>query len=655
MSKPYDEWCSKLNMEDVPIGHVLDPRIEPSPEETQAFKDWTCPINAPPVWKRPSFWRTTTEDTDERRVLEYWLKGDQALVTGDLDWRDARVEASVRQLIAASSPGPDDEYAHTARSGVMVRMWTVRHYYYLCLEGLSRVVLYRRENNLYTPLAARETTIDPDRYYSLRLEALGNRLRGHCDDELIADIFDTAHTHGRVGIRTNTLSRFEQLTARLTPREVKLLSASRAREAAHLEEIRAQYPKPVLWRQIEIQKHRAGSILSIGRYGSGVDKDLLLNSSTPDGKPALTAITLDGEEIWMHELVGGLSNVKSHDMIGSGTDTIAGFRDKHIVLIDGTTGVEKACRPFPKTSPFQGKPGDIAMLDALYIAHLRPGARPRDIVVKECDPGGGHICWCYDEELNLRWTTTVDQPRHGHHFGFYDFDRDGLEEICAGYHLIGPDGQIRWRIEGGQSFEVFQYGRHADSCAGGDFDGDGRGEVAIVGGSEGFFLCDGETGDIIAKHHIGHAQGLSVASFRKDLPGMEIHAGTRWGNYGIRAFYSGEGSHLFTFQPDFMGQQGTPVNWRGDGEELLLIASSPEAHGLWNASGQKVVLLPEGNPLVVDVTGDARDELLIVRDGGLYIYTQDTPPADPNRVYAPIRHRRLGNPVVSYPNWEVKK
>lgn len=58
-------------------------------------------------------------------------KADQALVTGDLDWRDARIEASVRQLIAASSPGPDDEYAHTARSGVMVRMWTVRHYYYL--------------------------------------------------------------------------------------------------------------------------------------------------------------------------------------------------------------------------------------------------------------------------------------------------------------------------------------------------------------------------------------------------------------------------------------------------------------------------------------------------------------------------------------------
>lgn len=71
-------------------------------------------------------------------------------------------------------------------------------------------------------------------------------------------------------------------------------------------------------------------------------------------------------------------------------------------------------------------------------------------------------------------------------------------------------------------------------------------------------LCDAETGELIAKHPIGHAQRLSAASFRKDLPGMEIHVGTRWENYGIRAFYGGNGSHLITFQPDFAGQQGTP-------------------------------------------------------------------------------------------------
>ena len=31
-------------------------------------------------------------------------------------------------------------------------------------------------------------------------------------------------------------------------------------------------------------------------------------------------------------------------------------------------------------------------------------------------------------------------------------------------------------------------------------------------------LCEAETGELIAKHPIGHAQRLSAANFRKDLP-----------------------------------------------------------------------------------------------------------------------------------------
>lgn len=403
----------------------------------------------------------------------------------------------------------------------------------------------------------------------------------------------------------------------------------------------------------------------------------MLSGQTSDGKPMLVAITLDGREIWSKAMDGIVRNVKTHDIDGGGVHTIAGLCEGKIVVLNGGNGKEKAKRLYPETGPFQGLRGDQAFLDALYIAHLRPGDQARDIIVKECDPGGGHSCWCYDEGLNLLWSKTVDQPRHGHHFGFYDFDGDGLEEICAGYHLLGPEGEVRWRIEGGLSFEVFQYGRHADSCAGGDFDGDGWGEVAIAGGSEGFFLCDGITGEVISRHHIGHAQGLSVASFRSDLPGLEIQVGTRWGNYGIRAFYSGKGAHLKTFQPDLLGQQGEPVNWSGDDGELMFLGSSLEVFGLWDAFGRKVVdfmgmegdILPEvrkfqvyqgirkfddfkiSQILFFNVTGDPRDEILVVRDGELLVYTQDANPPNPNRIYSPVRHRRLGNPKVSYPGW----
>ena len=99
-----------------------------------------------------------------------------------------------------------------------------------------------------------------------------------------------------------------------------------------------------------------------------------------------------------------------------------------------------------------------------------------------------------------------------------------------------------------------------------------------------------------------------------------------------------------------------PPNWIGDDKELLFLGRSPQVYGLWNAYGQKLGLLPErqGQIIFADVVEAPRDEILIFADGALSIFTQDRPAPNPNRVYAPIRHRRLASPVASYPNWEVK-
>lgn len=258
----HDKWSTRLDLQSVPIGHVLDTRMEPTSEEIKGFEDWVCPLNPHPRWERASSLRVTTEDSDGSHVLEYWAKGDQSLLTGDLDWQDAQIEAQVRQLIATSSPGPDDEFSSVSRCGVMARLWTVRHYYLFCLEGLNRIVLYRRENNLYTLLAVEEMKVDPNRYYLLRLEVRGNRLRGYCDNELVADVFDPTYTHGRLGIRTNALSRFREVSVHLKPREVNLIRELRKRKRVCLEKIREAYPKPVLWRSIDLKIY--GSIEVLG-------------------------------------------------------------------------------------------------------------------------------------------------------------------------------------------------------------------------------------------------------------------------------------------------------------------------------------------------------------------------------------------------------
>ena len=356
MTKHCNGLTQRLELENLPLGHVLDPRPGPSQEEIDAFKNWTCPHNAPPNWHRASFWRITTEDSDHRRILEHWTKRDQALVTSNIDWHDSRIEANIRQLIKSSAPNPNDGDATTARCGVIARMWTVRHYYLLCLEGLDRVVLYRRENNTYTELAGVKMPIAPN--------------------QEIGDVFDSAHKHGFVGIRTNSLSKFEHLTATLSSEEVSTLAISRQRQAEYLEEIQARHPKPILLQEINIP----GSIAAIDQFGSGDQHDLLFNTTSTTGSASLTATTLNGQEIWTRETNGQVSMIRTADMDGKGIHTIAGVTDNHCVVIDSNNGVERARRPYPKTSVFHLKPGQTAAIDSLYIAHLRYGKNPCDIV-----------------------------------------------------------------------------------------------------------------------------------------------------------------------------------------------------------------------------------------------------------------------------------
>ena len=106
--------------------------------------------------------------------------------------------------------------------------------------------------------------------------------------------------------------------------------------------------------------------------------------------------------------------------------------------------------------------------------------------------------------------------------------------------------------------------------------------------------------------------------------------------------------------PDPIGRVGGPVNWRGDGQELVFL-SSYRALGLYDSYGRRVVELPQewcteanyrDRPALMfrNVLGDPREELIWHYKGRLDIYTQDRPAPDPTRVYDPIRRG-----VVSMP------
>ena len=73
-----------------------------------------------------------------------------------------------------------------------------------------------------------------------------------------------------------------------------------------------------------------------------------------------------------------------------------------------------------------------------------------------------------------------------------------------------------------------------------------------------------------------------------------------------------------------------PVNWTGDGQDLILTNPDPKAGGLLDGQGRRAVAFPDdGHPVmcceVLDLWGDDRDELVVWDYQSLWIYTRYHP------------------------------
>ena len=113
--------------------------------------------------------------------------------------------------------------------------------------------------------------------------------------------------------------------------------------------------------------------------------------------------------------------------------------------------------------------------------------------------------------------------------------------------------------------------------------------------------------------------------------------------------YSGSGEKLFSFEPSNFGGGRKPVNWSGDGEELIYIGCPPKSRievapygGLYDAYGRRVVKFDDEElsitklDPVLDLVGDPRDEIVLFDSGSLLVFTQDRP-YEGKRIYAPSR------------------
>lgn len=156
-----------------------------------------------------SSWRIVGDKANKRYRQQHLTAANVKSVLGRYLWANQSVEADVTPLQFAAK----DRWF-----GVITRYTNAENYYYLSVRNTNRVLLRRKRNNIITTLDSASLEVSANRTYRLRIEAIGTRLRGYVDDELLVEAVDRTMRDGRPGLITfGVRADFDNLVATPSP------------------------------------------------------------------------------------------------------------------------------------------------------------------------------------------------------------------------------------------------------------------------------------------------------------------------------------------------------------------------------------------------------------------------------------------------------
>ena len=622
---------------------------------------WFDPISD---WSyRGPTWLISDADMDGGHCMEQMRlaepvpkKAIPTLRAGDILWEDYTVSALVRPMIA-------DQI-----NGILFRYQTsMMHYGFFLVPGGAEL---QRVNKLErTVLCRAEFDWDPDAYQRMTVEVSGPSIKCYVNGILMMDTTDSMYSDGCIALCACRPTRYKDINVEMTDAQYAAYGAKRCAWEEAEKTGRSEHCAPRLWKKIDLSDFGAARQIRFGHL-TGTDEWFFVMCQNQrkvykDRYPVIscmTAVSVEtGKILWqignpcdsaeVEKLTTDLP-FQIYDIDGDGVDEVICSWDFKLMILDGRTGEVRKSIPTPLN---EAAPETVTGLefgkyafrrlnvDAIRIVNVSGNSRPSEILIKD----RYSRYWIYDKDLNYEWQ--FSKYNTGHFPFSYDFNGDGRDEIFSCYNMVDSRGKLLWSLP----IEI----DHTDEIIVGKF-GPGQDErLAIVSGWEGFMIV-GKDGKIIVRDINGHAQRISSANYCPEREGFEIATTTYWGNNGIVYLHDCNGKEIWHREMLSNGNVIAPLNWDGNGTELIWM--SPY-EGAFDGDGRRVLVLPDdGHPEmcteVINLTGDARDEIVVWDRHSMYIYTQDgDAPVDPRGEYRPFKYPEYNGSnyrgEYSFPNW----
>ena len=542
------------------------------------------------------------------------------LVAGDSLWKDCTIEVDFTPL------------AKFDKCGVVFKYRNPSDFFFFGIEG--NTVTLKQVMQSVTPMRPVERTLDsrplvwtPGEKISATITLRRNKVFAILNDSIIMHSDDLPNQSGRIGLISDLPANFHRVEVKLLKGEQRKL-ARRQRQIIRKNEVQLNdHPEMVRWKRFTTAGYGTNQNIRLGDLTGDGNKELLFVRPDAGGSEigCLTAMDLDGDILWQfgdpgsHPVAAGPElPVQIHDQDGDGVREVVFVEGDQVRILSGRDGTPvKSLRV-----PTQRKITSIVFADLLGSGKqncMVLSDREKELIV-------------YNSQLELMWQrelTSGSQPF------IYDLDKDGKSEILVGYSVFDPTGVLKFDIgafigdacNGVTVHELIMGDRTIPS-------------LVYAAGDWGLLYYD-FNGNLLKQNVLGHVQYVSVGNFDAELTGLELVTSNYWGSDGLIHLVDSAGDVRANFLPGSGLCRCQPVNWKGDGEEFILASADSIQGGLYDAHGQLSALFPaDGHPqwcyLAQDLTGDARDELVVWDTGELWIYTQDDNPRMGN-TYAPHR------------------